>query len=129
MASEVASKIGQGIGRIGDDQEERLPRHRNDFGNNISVDIRIGIPLSIAGVTHNLTEIIILRIQCWAGCGTEGTGSLVERNFPKSYFLRFEIDAFNLPSGIEPSMTLLRLSLLSPPRTVTYEPTREGDRR
>jgi len=43
MASEVASQIGQGIGRIGDDQEERLRRHRNDFGNNISVDVRIGI--------------------------------------------------------------------------------------
>jgi hypothetical protein len=43
MASEVASKIGQGIGRIGDDQEERLRRRRNDFGNNISVDIRIDI--------------------------------------------------------------------------------------
>src|ERR1700680_4207872 len=47
-----------------------------------------------------------------------GTGSLVGRNFPKSYFLCLEIDAFNLPSGIEPSMALLGLSFLSPPRTV-----------
>src|SRR5713101_661197 len=43
MASEVASKISQGIGRIGDDQEERLLRHRNNFRNNIPVDAPIGV--------------------------------------------------------------------------------------
>src|SRR5713226_4910400 len=43
MASKLASKVGQGIGRIGDNQDQRLRRRRNHFGNNISVDARIGV--------------------------------------------------------------------------------------
>src|SRR2546425_9886841 len=43
MASKLASKVGQGIGRIGDNQDQRLGRRRNHFGNNISVDVRIGV--------------------------------------------------------------------------------------
>src|SRR5437660_5108037 len=43
MASKLASKVGQGIGRIGDHQHQSLRRHGNDFGNNVSVDAGIGV--------------------------------------------------------------------------------------
>src|SRR6266478_2779310 len=37
------SKIGEWIGGIGDDHQECLRRYRNDFGNNVPVDFRVGI--------------------------------------------------------------------------------------
>jgi hypothetical protein len=43
MASESARKVGQRIGRVSDNQDERLRRYRNDSGNNLSINARVDI--------------------------------------------------------------------------------------
>src|SRR5713101_7801349 len=43
MARKAACKIGQWIGRVGDDEEEGLRRNRHNSGDNVSVDACIGV--------------------------------------------------------------------------------------